>query len=313
MIGSSTGAQLFLIICLTTSLWPGVESQTYAWQKGSDVFNSYFAKNCDFPGNDLVSQMPNVNGLNDCISKCNSNAQCTHFLWARLGGKEPHYCWLRSKVGEVSIGPLDANTYDSSCGFILPRIKLSQQQANFAWKLYDNQLVSSDEKIMSAKNCVFKGGSDLVSCCMKPIPQEETCVNICKNNPKCTHFQWALYGKDNKGPYCMTRNKSGNDMPSALDAKTFNSTCGFIVPRTIPTISSVTVTNGYTWPDWNYVPKEFCPPGSAAVAFTLKVQAHAGPYPYPIPVSNRAVVGIRLHCGNSAGQLVNTVESHIPQ
>jgi hypothetical protein len=71
----------------------------------------------------------------------------------------------------------------------------------------------------------------------------------------------------------MTRNKSGNDMPSALDAKTYNSTCGFIVPRTIPTISSVTVTNGYTWPDWNYVPKEFCPPGSAAVAFTLKVQA----------------------------------------
>lgn len=69
-------------------------------------------------------------------------------------------------------------------------------------------------------------------------------------------------------------------------------------------------------PDWNYLPTNTtCPSGTAAIAFTLKLQPYTK-LMFPSMSgdrrkTNRAVVGLRLHCGNRNGQLISTIESEM--
>ena len=73
-------------------------------------------------------------------------------------------------------------------------------------------------------------------------------------------------------------------------------------------------------PDWNYVPKNKCPKGSAAIGYSLKIQPFADlkdretrkRYGGNI-VTNRAIVGLRLHCGDKSGNVVSTIESEMVQ
>ena len=284
------------------------------WQ--SNVIGTLFAKNCQFDGNNGVKlgDLQNVPSPDACIEQCMKNLQCSHFMWYHRDSTSPYICLLMKLYGQVFFSAMN-NENNSTCGFMVDRIILSVKTPLFNWQIISTpELPSLGNQLPTtfmSKNCDFNA---LQKGQLK-TDSYTSCSKECQKNPDCTHFTFT-----NKDSQCYIKtNNFGEILPNSIA----DSSCGFFIdrfkmlrnPRVVQTLPSVSVTNGYTWPDWNYVPTNICPRGTAALAFTLKMQPFANYKRHmmsDVPLmSNRAVVGLRLHCGDKNGQLTSTIESQM--
>lgn len=170
--------------------------QGFQWQNSIDD-QVYFAKNCDFFGND-ISQQPSA--PEQCGGICLQNPQCSHFTW---GFKS--LCFMKN-----AINPTISSTASDSgaiCGWVKGR---EGSPERFHW--HDG----FNDEISWANHCDF-AGHDIKQ--QKTLNAEE-CSGLCLSNSRCTHFTWGI------GSVCF--------MKSAVNPHplTFNgAVCGWVRSR----------------------------------------------------------------------------------
>ena len=125
--------KLQLILTLIVLL-NGVCGQQIAWQLGRF---GYWAKACDFTGNDMKGVVMTSDG---CAQKCSTTFGCTHFAWSTWNTGT---CWLKKATTKVS--QTDAkytNDFTMICGILTGEffwsfffLKIQQQKRSSRFRL----------------------------------------------------------------------------------------------------------------------------------------------------------------------------------
>ncbi|CAF4239970.1 unnamed protein product [Rotaria sp. Silwood2] len=190
----------------------GITDNTVQWNE------QYWARSCDFHGNDLshVEISPAL-----CGGKCSETQECSHYTWTTANGGT---CWMK-KWNASKTDAFLTNDPTMICG-VREDIQQSKKNSTVQW---NGQYW--------ARSCAFYG-NDLYHVKISA----ELCGEKCSETPQCTHYTWTT----SNGGTCWIKN--GNvSKADALPTNDPTMVCGFREDIQQSKRNSTVRWNGRNW------------------------------------------------------------------